>query len=259
MNRQTTQTLNRINRDFYRNRAVEFSATRQKPWRGWKRLVQLMEEHFEGIHPPSVLDLGCGNGRFARFLRDHYSKSISYVGVDVSAQALEHARTHLVETDTCRLIQHDLVADRPEEILPREAQRPFSLIAAFGLFHHLPSYELRRAVLAELARRLEPQGILAISIWQFGRFERFRRKVLSWQEFQSQTGVILDTTQLEHGDYVLTWGSAPPAFRYCHYIDPEEASRLTSSLPLIQMATFAADGATHNLNQYHVLKNDTCS
>jgi SAM-dependent methyltransferase len=199
-----------------------------------------------------VLDVGCGNGRFALHLKEFYAKPFHYLGVDISAPALERARDQLTDMGSVTLRQHDLIA--AAQLLPPEAQRSFSLIVAFGLLHHVPGRHQRRALLAELAERLEYQGILAISIWQFGRFERFQKKIIPWDAFQARTGIEVDPSQLEPGDYILSWGSEPPAYRYCHFVDSEEAAQLTSSLPLECFDTFSSDGATNNLNHYYLMR-----
>ncbi len=142
---------------------------------------------------------------------------------------------------------------KAERYLPSAARRPFSLIVAFGLFHHVPGYDERLGLLAELGRRLDHQGILAISFWQFARFERFKKKMVSWKDFQEATGVSVDPSDLEPGDTILTWGSNPPAFRYCHFMDPKEISRLLASQPLEIVADYRADGAAGNLNHYYLL------
>ena len=167
--------------------------------------------------------------------------------------SLEHAHTALSEHGAITLVQHNVVTKKVEEILPPEAHRPFSLVVAFGLLHHIPGRQLRQALMAELARRVDYQGILAISIWQFARFERFRKKMISWEDFEQRTGIAVDPAELETGDSILTWGSDPPAYRYCHFMSSEEASELVDSLPLDRVETFSADGATGNLNQYYLL------
>ncbi len=254
MNRKTVLSLNDINQDFYRLRAEEFSATRQGPWQGWVQVRELVERHSTSSTTISVLDVGCGNGRFARFLKEHYSRSFSYLGVDASARALDKARAQLAGIVPTTLLRHDVVAAEKAQILPPQARRPFSLIALFGLLHRVPGADRRQALLAELARRVDTQCILAISIWEFGRFERFQKKIVPWDVFTKASGVPIDPSQLEAGDTILTWGSSPPAYRYCHFIDPEKASRLISSLPLELIDAFTADGKTGNLNQYYLMR-----
>ncbi len=250
MDQQTAQALNRINRDFYHQCAEEFSATRQNPWKGWKRLVAHIQSRGGRPRELSVLDVGCGNGRFARYLSET-AIEFSYVGVDISTRALDYARSHIPERISAELVQHDLLT---EETLPPQARRPFSLIVAFGLFHHLPGYERRQALLAELAQRLDHQGILAVSIWQVGRFDRFRNKIVSWDDLESHTGLSIDSSQLEPGDYILSWGADPPSYRYCHFIDSKEASRLSSSLPLEHLDSYSADGFSNSLNKYYLFR-----
>jgi SAM-dependent methyltransferase len=92
------------------------------------------------------LDLGCGPGAFADvFLGD------DYVGVDLNARYIEHARRTRKGTF--------LVSDGRKVDLP---DGRFDQILIFGLLHHLPDDDVR-AVLAESTRLLAPGGrILAI-------------------------------------------------------------------------------------------------
>jgi SAM-dependent methyltransferase len=253
MNSKTISILNAVNRDFYHRQADAFSATRRAPWKGWQRLIQLIEQQFQSAQETCLLDVGCGNGRFGRFFAEHYSRPFSYFGVDASPRALEHAHTALSNQGAITLFQHDVVSEKAEEILPSEAHRPFSLVVAFGLLHHVPGRQLRQALMAELARRVDYQGILAISIWQFARFKRFRKKVIPWEDFEERTGIAVDPSELETGDSILTWGADPPAYRYCHFMSSEEASGLFDSLPLDWIETYTADGATGDLNRYYLM------
>ena len=45
MNQETVQALHRINRDFYRRCAAEFSASRRRPWPGWERALAAYEAY----------------------------------------------------------------------------------------------------------------------------------------------------------------------------------------------------------------------
>jgi SAM-dependent methyltransferase len=253
MNQRTVAALNAINREFYHHRAEDFSSTRQSPWRGWARLLEQMKDRFDGDEEISVLDVGCGNGRFARYLSDHYPHTFAYMGIDISSRALGYARDSIPDAVPAELLEHDIVSGQGDSILPPEANRTFSLVVAFGLLHHVPGAHIRRDLLAALSQRLDHQGILALSIWQFGGFERFRRKIVPWEELEAKTGADLDLSQLEPGDYILSWGADPPAYRYCHFMAPQEAGTLLASLPLKAIDSYEADGSTDNMNRYYLL------
>ena len=249
MDRATILALNRINKDFYTQRAEEFVATRRGPWRGWLRLLKEV-----GEEPLSVLDIGCGNGRFALFLKEHLKRPFRYAGIEFSATALQHARDKLSGIPSVTLREHDVTAGLPERVVPADVPSDFSLITMFGFLHHLPGYQTRRTLLIELSRHLADNWILAFSVWQFGRFQRFRKKIIPWEDFVARTGRALDLSQLEAGDHILSWEDRDPAYRFCHFTDSEETSRLVSSLPLPCIDVFSADGHTNDLNQYFLLR-----
>ncbi|MGH9460977.1 MAG: methyltransferase domain-containing protein, partial [Vicinamibacteria bacterium] len=113
MDWSTILALNAINRDFYTQRAEEFAATRGGPWRGWRRLLEPLQACEE---PLSVLDVGCGNGRFGMFLRENLQKPFRYVGIEVSAAALESARENLSGMPAVTLLEHDVTAHLNEPL-----------------------------------------------------------------------------------------------------------------------------------------------
>ena len=66
MKPETVHALHAVDRRFYTERAEEFSGTRERPWKGWTGMLARIEPLLP--EEPRVLDIGCGNGRFARFL-----------------------------------------------------------------------------------------------------------------------------------------------------------------------------------------------
>jgi SAM-dependent methyltransferase len=253
MDEKTVRTLNAINRSFYRDAAAEFSATRRDPWPGWERLLPLIEEHLSG-RDLRVLDVGCGNGRFAAFLARALPAtcaSLRYCGIDTSAPLLSEVRARCLPFAEVETRLADVVETPIEELL---AARRFSLIAVFGVLHHVASEVRRRRLLRSLAGRLEPGGLLALAIWRFEAFERFRGKSRSWEEFNATAAETVDLTQLEAGDRLLPWGEDGSRVRYCHFADEEETARLVQAASLRIAATYAADGREENLNRYFVLR-----
>lgn len=253
MSPETAAALLRINRAFYEGRAAEFSATRDRPWPAWRRVAEIFEEHGGGEGPRRVLDLGCGNGRLERFLAGRWGGRLDYLGLDASEPMLEIARV----LGGGRFLRCDLLAPRSLDELPAG---PFDFITAFGLLHHLPGFDRRFALLRAAARHLAPGGLLAVSFWQFGAVERFRRRMLPWRDYNLAAAEPIETRDLEDGDVLLAWGevattkSGVPVVRYCHWCPPDEADRLLAGLPLGPVASFRADGKAGDLNLYRLLR-----
>ena len=235
MNDATIKRLNQINRDFYRITATSFDQTRSKPWPGWETLIPYLKA------PVSVLDVGCGNGRFGVFLADLFGAELTYTGLDNSDALLERAEIVLAETGiNYRLENRDIVYDPP-------ATGDYDLVALFGVLHHIPSNDQRRAFMRQLADRVAPDGILAFAAWRFYDFERFRRRVIPWP----------DDLDVEQHDYLLDWQRDVQAIRYCHFVDDDEHTDLVTATDLNEIITYRADGRTNNINRYSLLQRES--
>jgi SAM-dependent methyltransferase len=252
MKPETIVALNRINRLFYDRYGYSFSSTRRKPWPGWTRLAERTRrlqraglEH--GRH--SILDIGCGNGRFGRFL-DEQIGSLDYLGVDASLGLLAEARS-LRSSREPRAVY--LAADLIERDPPLRSSQSFTVVALFGFLHHVPSYERRRDLLRAMADRLRPGGLLVVSFWQFGSEERFERRTVSWEAHNRKGEIPVEPADLEPGDVLLAWGEGG-AYRFCHFVEPEEADRLVAATGLEAVASYRADGRSGDLNLYFVLR-----
>lgn len=234
MDDATLQALNAINRDFYRITAAEFSATRQKEWQGWERVLAALDRPVK-----SVLDIGCGNGRFARFLAARQTQGFAYTGIDNCAELLSNAQDQLANLSPVQfsLIKRDVILAGPAG--PRA-----QLVALFGLLHHVPGARQRKDLLRSAARFVLPGGILVFTAWRFYEQERFRRRIVPWDaEFD-----------IEQHDYLLDWRRGERALRYCHYIDDGEHDGLIRATGLVVIEDFRADGAESDLNRYTVLR-----
>ena len=242
MNDATARALNALNQRFYSDAAEEFAATRSSPWPGWRKLVPLLRERSH----VTILDVGCGNGRFASFLSAALGEPFLYCGIDASAPLLALAERALADVSGARLVRADFVLDTPEAVLPAER---FDCVAAFGVLHHIPQESRRRALIRGLAERVAPGGLLALTFWDFAREPRFEGKV-------ARAGEPDLAKELEPGDVLLQWGEAksPPRLRYCHYTDAAEEVRLLADLPLSPRLFFASDGRSGQLNRYRVLE-----
>jgi tRNA (uracil-5-)-methyltransferase TRM9 len=227
MDAATIERLNAINRKFYEVTAREFDQTRGQPWPGWERLLT----HLQG--PLTVLDVGCGNGRFGVFLRQQPGR-VDYTGLDNNQTLLDLARAALPDA---QFEQRDIVADPPEH-------RAYDLVALFGVLHHLPGAERRKQLIQILAQRLNPGGVLVFTAWRFYEFERLRRRIVPWPA----------DLRVEPHDYLLDWRRGEVALRYCHYVDDAEQAALEAAAGLTLLDSYRADGHSGTDNQYSVLQ-----
>ena len=250
MNDATAYALNSINRTFYRDHAIPFHLTRREPWPGWTRLVPHLERAGMAGTPLSVLEIGCGNARFARFLCEMLERPVVYRGIDASATLLDQARA-FTRGMAAEFERRDLVED---PLLPLTGEGSHACVAAFGILHHIPGTCRRRQLLERMVERLGPGGLLALAFWDFGADPRFAERELSLREYNLRAAQPLDPVQLEPGDTLLRWGQAArDALRYCHWVDTDEEGELLEGLGLVPVAAFASDGRSGALNRYRVL------
>ncbi len=283
MDPETAQALADINRAFYRDRAEAFSATRERPWPGWSRVLACLEG---SPRPLRVLDVGCGNGRFASFLAQEQGgrlesrrtrsernasegrgpsasderargparpgERFDYVGVDASEGLLARARARQLGAGRARFLRADWALSPPERALPPGT---FSLVVIFGVLHHVPGAARRRALLEAAARRLAPGGVLALTAWRFEASPRLRARLVTWEEYNRGAARPVDPARLEPGDRLLRWGERESGgVRYCHFADDTETDRLAAGLGLERLAAYCADGRNGDRNRYLVLR-----
>jgi tRNA (uracil-5-)-methyltransferase TRM9 len=248
MDSSTITRLNQINREFYRVTADEFDQTRGEAWPGWERLRPYLHT------PISVLDVGCGNGRFGLFLAKTLSLPTSpplhrmergsggeviYHGLDSNPALLEHARESLQSLSglTVNLEERDMVENPPDT-------GAYDLVVLFGVIHHIPGYTERQNFVRQLATRVKPGGLFAFACWHFYEYERFRQRITPWPE----------DIEVEKGDYLLDWRRGRTALRYCHYVDDAEHAELTTATGMDEILTYRADGQTGDANRYSILR-----
>ena len=242
MDASTQAALRRINRDFYSRHAADFDRTRHAGgWPGWQRVVETAARATD--RPLRVLDLGCGNGRFALFLQHNperlSDRRFTYQGIDLSGELIDHARAAAAGLDHIRFEVGDI-----ENCALDEATH--DLVALFGVLHHLPGFDTRRRTLERAASAVAPGGLLALTCWQFADDPGFERRRLDWAP---EAGV--DPAELEPGDHLLRWGPGDSqARRYCHHTDEPELDRLARRLPLAEVARYRSDGPGGRQNLY---------
>ena len=245
MDEAVRRTLLDLNRIFYVSTAHEFSATRQQPWPGFDGILPYIPVGTKS-RPIRVLDVGCGNGRFASYLADQ-GLAVDYTGVDASPELLDLARSRTGDFAGVSTTYQQGDLANPEWSMGLTIGGLYDLVSCFATFHHLPGIDLRQRVLADLARFTAGHGIIAISYWQFLSAERFQAKLADWSE------IGLTADQVDPGDALLPWKRGPYILRYVHQIEEAEARDLAAAAHLPILHTFRADGKEGDLNLYHVL------
>lgn len=259
MSPQTQCALLTLNRRFYEQVAHHFDATRQ----GWTPGLRAILPYFRaaGKERLTVLDVGCGNGRFARLLEEA-GIDATYTGVDGSSSLLRLAReaTASLRQVNCKFIQADLAYAGWYSVLaggehvenkgvsgPDQAMETprYSVVLCTATVQHLPGYSLRLRFMGELKKL--SAGRVILSFWQFLSSERFRNKLIDPGE------VGISEADLEPGDGFLPWRQGVESVRYVHQVDEAELKQLAADSGQAVMHTFRADGKESDLNLYAVL------
>jgi 2-polyprenyl-3-methyl-5-hydroxy-6-metoxy-1,4-benzoquinol methylase len=261
MDDATRHALRSLNEHFYEERGVAFSRTRDHAWPGWERLTPHLERMASTHSPLRVLDVGCGNGRFARFLAEHFQGSerrIAYTGVDASRTLLDVARQQEAPGVETHYRQGDFVED--PSVLSHGA---YHAVVLFGVLHEVPGRAARRALIERLTERVARGGLLVLARWLFASRPRTRDRILDWERWNASATPPIDLAQLEPGDALLPWQTpaeearrapAKTDVRYVHAIDDLEMGALTRDLPVLRVDQFQDDGRERNLNEYSVYR-----
>lgn len=198
--------LNKLNEKFYLQTQEYFNRSRQLYWNGWKKLLPFLPRQGRTL---TVLDLGCGNGRFGKFLSEH--RQIEYTGIDNNQYLLDRAATAL---PNARLLHHDITKPWP-------IKGKFNLIVLMAVLHHIPTKTARLKILQRAKKLLKPNGLLVFTTWQFDR-----KKIVK---------------KIAKDDYLLYWKRGISALRYCHRFTNKEVQGLIKALKLKLIADFIAD------------------
>ena len=248
MDASTIDFLRQVNNRFYERCAPSFSATRNAPWTGWRRCLEearaigsLVSESAGGevgaasslnvcgstyavesgtdnglanyTASVRVLDVACGNMRFASFLREELGGcGIDYFAVDdcdglvpelasddrfvghfqnvdlIGELAQGHARADshagvngatTLDEFGARFALSEHSADA-EGLASRIDAPSCNFVGCFGFMHHVPSFDLRVSLLRALLEKTAPGGVACVSFWQFMGDAKFAKKVEAW-------------------------------------------------------------------------------
>lgn len=273
---QVIRKLNDLTSDFYAREAASFSATRQAPWHGWERVWKLITAHDAVQNPfPShaarvpdddtgdsgapltILDLGCGNLRFERFLAERTNAPLRVTALDncpdlaspeigaLSAAIPHSLRSSSAASKTKEEDASGQGANPPEKTIvdlraldiveslldgtfaDRLPRNSHDLAVAFGLMHHLPTFALRARVLEGLLGSLRPGGFAVVSFWQFLNDPRLAAKAATVTA-EGRAAHCLPT--FHENDFLLGWQHAEGVYRFCHHTTEDEIDALLAAI-----------------------------
>lgn len=189
--------INELNSKFYSLHTESFDRSREFYWEGFNDTLAYIKENTK------ILDLGCGNARFYRFLKEKELK-IDYLGIDNNPKFIEKNKEIYNEAKFEKL---DVITEI------EEINETFNLVIIFGVTHHLPSKEYRKVWFEKISKLVEKDGFLVISFWNFDKDKEDKR-------FQTEF------YNKEEGDYFLGWKKDFSEHRYCHIYSEEEINEI---------------------------------
>ncbi|MBN1149603.1 methyltransferase domain-containing protein [candidate division WOR-3 bacterium] len=193
-----------LNKKFYEENSMSFSFSRRFSDPAWNLIFDDFSSKKTRL---SILDLGCGNGRFL----DYFSKKfpyyrIKYLGIDQSEEMLRIARENFKSSNGVSFQKSPISSDYIGNF-----KEYFNIVLALGLLHHIP--ERRLDFLVSLCKILEHEGLAVVSLWNFENISKGKKTPL----------------EDSRNDFLLSWNGEKER-RYCHSFSPDEVVDLCSEL-----------------------------
>jgi tRNA (cmo5U34)-methyltransferase len=217
-------TIKQDLQDFYNQEASKYHETRKKYRKEGERILEAIDAL---MNKPlaldkdikksiSILEIGCGSGRFASYLREHYQGKFTYVGVDLSQELLAYAKK---DNPKGKFICEDM-----SEFIVRQKQEKFDLIIGTSSFQHIPTYRERLFLMKFFYKLLKYDGLLIMTNWSFSK--RFFRK--HWKEVLKSRGQWLVGGETRRDCMVPRTNGEKTFKRYYHLFSLQELKKLTT-------------------------------
>jgi 2-polyprenyl-3-methyl-5-hydroxy-6-metoxy-1,4-benzoquinol methylase len=197
MKSKTVKKIQNIVKNNYQEIAEEFNLSRQKEL--WPKLNELTCLVKEGS---SVLDVGCGNGRLLKVLKD---KNVKYLGCDQNEILLNLAKKNWPNKEFKICTLPDLFFGK------------FDYIFCIAVWHHIAGKSNRLKTLLSFKKSLNPSGQVIISVWNL----RKKRKLLIWKTWF----ISLFKDKVDFGDIFFPWKKIGSQ-RYYHAFSKKEIKKI---------------------------------
>lgn len=196
MKKEKADNLIELTRNGYDRSARDWAGTRMNFWK------ELNEKIFPFIKKSkNLLDLGCGNARFYREIKD---LNLKYSGLDISEGLIKEAQKY----------HPDLNLLCASAINTPYENNSFDCIVSFAVLHHIPSHEYREKFFKESYRLLEKDGFLILTVWNI------------WKTKKTQiNNFFKENTDADLGDLIMDF-SQHKKMRYVYGFKKEELEAL---------------------------------
>ena len=185
--------INELNSKFYSFHSESFDRSREFYWEGFNDTLEYIKDNSK------ILDLGCGNARFYKFLEEK-GLNIDYLGIDNNPKFIEKNQE---KYPFAKFANIDAITEIDQ------IKEKYNLAVVYGVTHHIPSKEYRKSWFNQLSKLIQKNGYLIISFWNFDESKED-------QKFQTEF------YQKEEGDYFLGWKKDFSEHRFCHKFSVEE-------------------------------------
>lgn len=191
--------LEKVKKD-YSTISKRFDETRRNPWEEFEWFASYLKPN------KTLLDVGCGNGRLAGFLKN---RQIDYLGIDNNEELIALARKR-------HPFAKFIVADQTSLPFPNVS---FDHVWNIAAFHHVPSKKLRLQTLREIHRILKKNGILVLTVWNL-----WQKKYRKYTVKSILRNLLFG--EYEYNDTFIPWGKEQLVMRYYHAFRPRELKKL---------------------------------
>jgi SAM-dependent methyltransferase len=152
--RATRDAFHYVETELWRGDVETFFAVGEQ--RAQTLVDPVLEAHVRNDRRQCAVELGCGVGRFSRALSRRFE---DVVGVDVSEEMVRHAR-ELHPSDSYPRLR--FVAGDGMSMPMDDAAADF--VFSYEVFQHMPSRDVIKANLRDIARVLRPDGVALIHV-----------------------------------------------------------------------------------------------
>lgn len=195
----------------YDHFAQTFSKSRiDHPWPELDYLIRVMEK--SGVK--SVLDIGCGNGRFIEQIQNSKFKIQNYRGLDNSSVMIEEAQKLHPGYD---FAVFDMLS-----LWVNTSAHHFEAILLLASFHHLETREDRLQVLRDMRQFLSPGGQIMMTNWNLRDQPRYTKSQRGDSDYAIKIGkheryyhgftmgeleeLFLETGYMIRDNQIFEWG-----------------------------------------------------